>query len=89
MLVDPTRTPRGRTAFVVVGVVGDIGTGAPALQNVLSSSPDPGHSDATAGVIYLGATTPTAFEAVAYTTYGTRVACGVTSAAAGCTATGG
>jgi uncharacterized RDD family membrane protein YckC/type II secretory pathway pseudopilin PulG len=153
VLIDPTRTPRGRTAFAIVGVgllmfflmgllaaiaiptflkqrdtqqnaaqvqalehdmgaafavereaglrnnppaldtgtqlVGDIGTGAPALQNVLSSSADPGRGGATAGVIYLGATTPTAFEAVAYTVDGTRVACGVTSVAAGCTATGG
>ena len=70
-------------------LVGDIGAGAPALQNLLSSGPDPGRSDATAGVIYLGATTPTAFEAVAYTAYGTRVACGVTDAGGGCTATGG
>jgi uncharacterized RDD family membrane protein YckC/type II secretory pathway pseudopilin PulG len=152
VLIDPTRTRRRRTAFVIVGVgllvfflmgllaaiaiptflnqhaqqntaqvqalehdmgaafavereagmrnnppaldtgatlVGDIGAGAPALQNVLSSGPDPGRSDAAAGVIYLGATTPTAFEAVAYTAYGTRVACGVTDAGGGCTATGG
>ncbi|MBV8218486.1 MAG: RDD family protein [Solirubrobacterales bacterium] len=69
-------------------LVGDIGTAAPALHNLLSSNADPGRGDATVGVIYLGATTPTAFEAVAYTVDGTRVACGVTGAAAGCTATG-
>ena len=70
-------------------LVGDIATAEPGLQTLLSSASDPGQRDATAGLIYLGATTPTAFEAVAYTVDGTRVACGVTSAGAGCTATGG
>lgn len=70
-------------------LVGDIATAEPSLQTVLSSDTDPGQSDARAGLIYLGATTPTAFEAVAYTVDGTRVACGVTSAGGGCTAGGG
>lgn len=70
-------------------LVDDIGTAAPALQSVLSVGADPGRGGATAGVIYLGATTPTAFEAVAYTAAGTRVACTVTGASAGCTADGG
>ena len=70
-------------------LVGDIATAEPGLQTVLSSATDPGQSDAKAGLIYLGATTPTAFEAVAYTVDGTRVACGVTSAGGGCTASGG
>jgi uncharacterized RDD family membrane protein YckC/type II secretory pathway pseudopilin PulG len=70
-------------------LVGDVGTAVPSLQNLLSSSADPGPGGATAGVIYLGATTPTAFEAVAYTAAGTRVACGVTNTQAGCTANGG
>ncbi|HUA02306.1 MAG TPA: RDD family protein [Solirubrobacteraceae bacterium] len=69
-------------------LVGDVGTAAPALQNVLSSNPDPGRGDATAGVIYLGATTPTAFLAVAYTADGTRVECGVSDSWAGCVANG-
>lgn len=70
-------------------LVGDIATAEPGLQTALSSATDPGQSDAKAGLIYLGATTPTAFEAVAYTVDGTRVACGVTSAGGGCTASGG
>jgi type II secretory pathway pseudopilin PulG len=43
-------------------LVGDIATAEPGLQTVLSSDTDPGQSDARAGLIYLGATTPTAFE---------------------------
>jgi hypothetical protein len=65
-------------------LVGDIATAEPGLQTLLSSNTDPGPSDATTGLMYLGATTPTAFEAVAYTADRTRVACEVTNSRAGC-----
>jgi uncharacterized RDD family membrane protein YckC len=70
-------------------LVGHIAAGEPGLGGLLSTDADPGHGDAKTGLIYLGGTTPTAFEAVAYTADGTRVACEVTNDTAGCTANGG
>jgi uncharacterized RDD family membrane protein YckC len=70
-------------------LVGDIAAAEPGLDDVLASNGDPGPGSAQAGVIYLGATTPTAFEAVGYTADHTRVDCSVTSSLATCRVTGG
>jgi uncharacterized RDD family membrane protein YckC len=71
-------------------LVGDIAAAEPDLDSVLASGGDPGSDSAQAGVIYLGATTPSTFEAVGYTADRTRVDCSVTSSVgAMCRVTGG
>ena len=60
-------------------LVGDIAAAEPGLEDALNSGGDPGAAGARIGVIYLGATTPTAFETVGYTGDGTGIACSVTS----------
>lgn len=90
--VDRTAALRNRLAGLDTGsrLVGDIATAEPGLDNVLAGGTDPGPGSAQVGVIYLGATTPTAFDAVGYTADHTRVDCDVTSSlGANCQVTGG
>jgi uncharacterized RDD family membrane protein YckC len=90
--VDRQAALRSQAAGLDTGtrLVGDIAAAEPGLDSVLASGSDPGPGSAQVGVIYLGASTPTAFEAVGYTADRTRVDCGVTSGlGAMCRVTGG